>query len=249
MEKSNFDLYSEFGHNFWYIKARQDLLSKLIKKTSIKNNKNAVILDAGCGAGFNYPALNKFGDVYNLDLSNDALKICKKRKLKHIYKSDICHTSFKDKKFDLICSIELLEHIPKEEAFTNEIYRILKKDGYLILTVPAYNFLWGVDDELAHHQRRYTIKRLKKVFEKNKKFKIKFISYRYFFLFFPTVPLFIIQKIKNMLYKKKSNSLSFTPSFMNKILIKIMKLENTLLSSGIKFPFGVGIVCIIKKTV
>ena len=52
---------------------------------------------------------------------------------------------------------------------------------------------------------------------------------------------------KNRLLKKKDNSLSHTPGMMNNMLKKIMKYENKLLAKKKKFPFGVGIVCVLRK--
>ncbi len=242
MEESNFELYETLPEKLWWIKSRNNLIKRLLKKHL--KNKKARILDLGCGTGFNFPAIKKFDTCYGLDISKSALEQAKKYDYKKLYEGDALKTPFKENVFDAVLCMDLVEHLEEDVELLKEVKRTLKPNGICLFTVPAYKFLWSKDDELAHHVRRYTKKQIKQKIKKAG-FKIKLLSYRYFFLFLPTLMLFTYQKLK----KNAKNSLDYGPKkgLMNKIMYSIGSFENYLLSKKIKFPFGAGIIGIIQK--
>ncbi|MCA9497452.1 MAG: class I SAM-dependent methyltransferase [Nanoarchaeota archaeon] len=246
MEKINYQTYDSFEGDFWYILSRQDLLEKIFSKFLKRGKKKLKILDLGAGTGFNYDAASKFGEVHCLDFEKAAIKSCKKKGIKHTYLGDAHNLDmFKDSTFDVVMAIELIEHLDDDSKALSEVKRVLKKGGYFIGTTPAHKHLWSVDDDLAHHKRRYSKKNLKS--KLSKFFKIEFLSYRYFFFYLPSLVLFNIQKLLKRVSKKEKNSLSFTPGLLNKVLLKIMNFENTLLSKRVKLFLGVGFVFVCKK--
>ena len=209
-------------------------------------NSNSVILDVGCGTGMNYKALKNFGTVYSLDLDKIAVNIYKKKRIKNVFLGDAQNMKmFKANQFDVLCVIELIEHLPKDTLFLKEAHRVLKKQGLLLLTAPAFKSLWSEDDKLAHHYRRYNIKHLGNML--SKEFKMNLISYRYFFVFPFSVLLFAVMWFKRVFTGKSKSSLAFTPGFLNSLLKGVMRFENTLISKNIKLPFGVGIVALCEK--
>jgi predicted TPR repeat methyltransferase len=243
MDDYNFKLYSHLKKDFWYILTRQDLLKKLIFK--YKTKKIRASLDAGCGTGFNFPVLKKLGGKkYGVDLYKAATNECRKLVYDELITKDVNKLGY-DNTFDLIIATDLLEHIKDDVRTLQKFRQYLANEGLLVMTVPAYEWLWSRDDDLAHHQRRYTKKELIENVKKVRGLKIKFISYRYFLNFLPSVIVFLLQKLR----KQSKNSLEYTPGWLNKILLKLMSLENTLLSKGVKFPFGIGIVCVIAKDI
>lgn len=62
---------------------------------------------------------------------------------------------FKDKTFDVVCAFEIIEHVKEDKKALNEIFRVLKSDGRLILSVPLKMKCWSPWDDLAGHYRRY----------------------------------------------------------------------------------------------
>jgi len=249
MEAVHFNLHKSFKNNFWYVQCRQDLINKLLKKHLAKkkiNKASTKVLDVGCGTGMNYKVLKNFGTVYNLDIDKIAIDVYKKKRIKNVFLGDAQNMKmFKANQFDVLCAIELIEHLPRDYLFIREAYRVLKKGGFLLLTAPAFKSLWSEDDKLAHHYRRYNIKQLENLL--SKKFKINLLSYRYFFLFPFSVLIFMVTRFKRIFTGKSKSSLAFTPRFLNSLLKDVMRLENTLISKNIKLPFGVGIVALCEK--
>jgi len=239
MEDYNFKLYSKLGRDFWYVKSRQDLLKGILGKAFRK--KNLKILDAGCGTGFNFEALHEFGDVYGVDLNKNAIAQCKNLGYKKLEQKDAAKLGYKNF-FDAVVAVELIEHIDDDFSAVQKLCQYLKPDSLLVLTVPAHKFLWSADDVLAMHKRRYSKQRLRKLVQKSG-FRIKYLGYRYFFLFLPAIAVFIMQKFG----KKKKNSLESTPKFLNKVLLKLMSAENKLILKGFRLLFGAGLICIARK--
>ncbi len=248
MEVSNFKRYDSFEKDFWYVRSRQDLLKRIIYKyfkNKLKKRKLR-ILDLGCGTGFNLYMLREFGEVYGIDISEEALKICKKNGFKNVKLGDAHNLDcFGDNFFDLVIAVELFEHLEDDLKALAEVRRVLKKDGLLIGTTPAHKFLWSIDDELAHHKRRYSKRELRS--KLSSFFKLEKLRYRYFFFFLPSFIIFNFQKLVYRKKKVKKNSLEYTPKLLNKLMNKIMTLENYLLSKNVYLPFGVGFLFVCRK--
>lgn len=237
---SFFEFYETLAPDFWWIESRNDLIDKLFPKFIF--NKDLRILDIGCGTGLNYKSLKAYGEVCNLDYSEKAVQYCKGKKVRNLLRGDAKRLPFCSSTFGLVTAIELIEHIDEDFLVISEIYRILRKGGIALITVPAFKFLWSYDDITSGHKRRYTLRTIHKLLERTG-FQILLSNHRYFFIFIPTFILFKFQYI----FKKGQNSLQYTPNFLNNFLRKISKLENYLIFKGVKFHAGVGIVCIVKK--
>jgi len=239
MKKSNFKLYSKFNEDFWYVQARRDLLEKIFLKHFGKRS-NLKILDAGCGTGFNCVTLSSFGRVYGVDLNSSAIAQARKCDYTKLFLKDVNSLKYRNY-FDAIVAIELIEHIRDDQAAIHHFGRYLKPGGILILTTPAFEFLWSADDDLAMHERRYSRKRIRHIITRSG-MKIQVLTYRYFFTFIPASIIFILQK-----WYKPQNSLEYAPKFLNKLLTWIMRIENSMICAGVRFPLGVGFLIVAKK--
>ena len=233
----NEDVYIRQAKNYknhWWFKSRVLILDSLLKNLKLK--KKIQILDYGSGVGSNIQMLKKYGDVDSLEPHlSTALFLKKKFKIKLIKKIK--------KKYDLVFLTDVIEHIKNDKKKISEIINCLTKGGYLVLTTPAFQFLFSKKDESLHHYRRYNVFNLKELFNK-KKIKIIKLSYFNFILFFPiaiSILLFKILKINFI------NTVEKTPNFLiNYLMLKIFSFERYLLKY-INFFFGISILMIVKK--
>jgi|SRR3989344_7789084 len=236
------DLFELEEVHWWHIAKRKICLA-LIKKY-VKTRSNFKVLDIGCGTGKNLEEFCKFGKAFGIDTSIDAIRFCReKRGLKNVTLASAQKTGFSYDSFDVVCILDVLEHTDDKKTL-KEIHRILKPGGLLLITVPAFNFLWSRWDEVLHHRRRYTKDSLEKILSFTN-FEVVKISYMYSFL---VVPLIVIRFIKSFLFKNHYPSdFKISNKILNKVMISVSALESNLIFNG-SIPFGTSLVCVAKKS-
>lgn len=145
------------------------------------NGQDRLVLDLGSGAGNMAHHLAHYGHVIGLDNNLRPLTVAVQRAL------DVCLAPgnlmpFADDTFDIIALLDTVEHIPDDMGVFEECWRVLKPGGKLIITVPAFQWLWSYNDEINQHQRRYDASELKHKLEMSG-FRVRRHSYNNFFLF------------------------------------------------------------------
>ena len=145
MEKKVYERHIKNQKTHWWFSVRRELISKFIKKYS--KMKKLKILDYGCGSGTNIKALTKFGDVYCYEKDKRTLDY-----LSSEYKKDkkviIIKNLKRQIKYDLIILADVLEHIKEDSNALKTLKKFLKPQGQILITVPAYNFLFSKKDEV-----------------------------------------------------------------------------------------------------
>ncbi len=137
------------------------------------------------------------------------------------------------------CAFDVIEHISDHKKAMEELNRVVKKDGLILVTVPAFQFLWSRHDEINYHFRRYTKKAVNKLGIISG-LSLLYSTYFNFFLFFPVFAARMFGKIKLQNSKKSDfEKFQINPSD-NKILHAVFKLEKRILFP-LKFPFGVSV--------
>ena len=246
MDEEIFDDINQIEETHWWYKARRAIIFDWLTRV-LASYKNPKILDIGCGTGFNISHLHQLGydQVTGLDFSLDALEYCRSRQLKTLIRGDAENLPICPAHYDIAITLDVIEHLRNDLHALSEIHRVLKPGGTLIIFVPAFQFLWSLQDEVGHHQRRYSAQELK---EKVKQagFELKKLSYVNSLLF-PVVWLGrTILRAFPQNFKITSES-QMNPSWMNGILYRIFLAELPLLHV-VDFPFGVSILCVCRKS-
>src|SRR4030067_3818996 len=182
MEKNSHDLEYEITGSHWWFVVRRKLLNSILSSLAIP--PRCLILDVGCGIGSNLPAFesNRL-NVMGLDQSFYALSLALKRHKIPFVNGDVNHLPFKANSVGLIVATDIIEHLEDDLNGIRELYRILPKGGILFLTVPAFRYLWGTQDVVTFHKRRYSQQEILHKL-KSAGFDILKSSYFNFFLFF-----------------------------------------------------------------
>lgn len=241
------EIYREKEYYWWHLGRRELTLLLLKQNFNFKKNQKYAFLDMGCGTGKMMDVLSSFGKVSGLDFSNEALDFCRKRGHKSLYKVDLSSDKipFDDNYFDAAFSLDVLEHIKREDNYLAEAFRVLKENGTLIIIVPAYQFLWSYWDKLAGHQRRYNQKYLSLKLLKNH-FYITKLSYFYSF----ALPTAMIYRFVKGIFIGKSDKYSSdfvnVPIVLNKLFLFLSKIERRFIAKS-NFPFGLSLICIAQK--
>ena len=233
--------YFESAEYYWWLKGRRDLVYRFIKKVKGKHLK---ILDVGCSCGTLVEKLekNKSYDVYGIDNSKYAVQKCIEKRLKNVKLGNAVKLPYKNNFFDVVIASDVLEHIKSDKEALEECKRVLKRHGYLIIGVPAFSSLWSRLDSYKEHKRRYDKVNLIKLIE-SIGMKTSFITYWNFFSFLPITIIKILMKNEKINYEKR-----LVPKPVNELLLLLLKIENILIINyGIKLPFGISILTILKK--
>lgn len=240
--KIPYDIENKVEKYHWWFVGRKKLLKSLL--FSLKLQKNSITLDIGCGTGANLNTLELEG-LYpiGLDQSIYAINLVREKYNYPLLVADVNKIPLKNKSIGLIIAMDIFEHLEDDSNGINESYRVLKEDGLLFLTVPAFKFLWGIQDKVTGHKRRYTKKDIMKKLEAAG-FNILKSSYFNFFLFLPI--LFTRWGIHFLNLKIASeNEINFPP--LNLLFKAIFSSEVSILKY-ISFPFGTSIFCIGRKS-
>lgn len=149
--------------HFWF-KRRRDFIKFFIQKYIPKTK---TFIEIGAGTSFIAKDLQKHGyDVSVGDMHINGLKMVKNSNITKLYQFDLLSSPFKDE-FDFVGMFDVLEHIEDEKHALFNIHQLLKENGYLVLTVPAHEWLWGEYDIIANHKRRYSSSDLAKLLSEN----------------------------------------------------------------------------------
>lgn len=244
MDKDFYLQYASQEDQHWWFVGRRQIIEQVIQ--GLKLPKNAKILEAGCGTGGNLKMLSRYGQLWAMELDEIACRLANERKIIQVQLGSLPDKIPFDGEFDLILMLDVLEHLDDEQAALLALHSRLKPGGWLLITVPAYQFLWSEHDEVNHHKRRYVLTRLKQVVSKAG-FSVKYGGYFNTFLF-PVVA--IVRFFKNLLRVKTSvkvnSDLGLPPEPINKFLTLLLKSEGYLVNR-VSLPFGVSVLLLARR--
>jgi SAM-dependent methyltransferase len=221
--------------NWWWGKARMEIVRRCMK--GIMSSRSMNILEIGAGFGDMTSMLSSFGSVKAIEPYSDAVSY-----LQNSLKVDAYHGTFESfaetGRYDLVTCFDALEHIEDDGKALFKMEALLNDKGFLILTVPAYMFLWNRHDEINHHHRRYGREELIKKLPRG--LVIRKASYFNTLLF----PMAVLDKL---LFARNKSSYSLHPNrSVNAILYRVFSLEKHILRLT-DLPFGVSILLIAQK--
>ena len=244
MERHTYGIMNDVEDKHWWFVGRRAILESFmegIRLSFVSRPSSVKILDVGCGTGANLEMLAQFGVSEGVDVSDDALEFCKKKGLK-VHRGLAEQLPFEDESFDVVTALDVVEHLDDDVAGLKEMNRVLKNDGRTLIFVPAFMWLWGVQDDISNHRIRYTRKeivdRLKSV-----GFEIERATYANITFFLPIFLGRVLMKIAGIKPESENN---VNISALNGFFGKIFSSERFWLRRA-NFPFGVSIVIVAKK--
>jgi SAM-dependent methyltransferase len=246
MEKIEYKVMHDIEKSYWWFVGKQFLVKTLLKELSFERFAPRKVLDIGCGTGITLKLLEGFGQAYGMELSSEAIHFLRQREVKYIVQSDAGQRlPFKDCTFSAITCLDVLEHLDDDVNVLKEMARVCRPGGHVIITVPAFSFLWSLHDVALHHRRRYTKwQLLGKVSRLG--YKVVKVSYYNFVLFFPILS---VRRLKPFVFHERNFRSDFflpLPKFANSLL-GVLLLGEILCLRFLNFPFGVSLVLLLQK--
>ena len=213
-----------------------------------ENRQDSIFCEIGAGTGGNLSLLAEYAPVDAVEMNHAARQIIKSKSIKGL---ENLHSGYLPdnmpslQTYDAVFSLDVVEHVENDTAAIEALSTYVKDDGYLITTVPAYQWLWSAHDEANQHFRRYTLNRYLKLFQRTN-LEIVYASY-FNTLLFPLAAISRFLQGLNTGNEDSSNkSLKLPNRVVNFMLLKIFRLE-AIIAGKVKMPFGLSIIVIAKK--
>jgi len=242
MYEHEYDAMYRLEGSYWWYVARRELAQELLSN-EIDGRDSIRILDVGCGTGANVTAFMRLAPTIGIDASMDALHFCQSRGIKTVALSPVEDLPFAGNTFDIVTALDVLEHTDDDLHCLREIHRISKRKGLVLITVPAYGFLWSEHDEALKHRRRYTAHELRNKLAITG-FDVVRTSYFISTLFFPILALRIWQGLRKDSTHPRT-SIVVLPKWMNSALVGLLAFERRVFQQ-MNIPFGVSIVALAR---
>lgn len=242
MEPSIYALMASLEERHWWFAARRAIAEKIIKQLDLP--LDAKILEAGCGTGGNLAMLSRYGQVHAMELDDQARQMANAKGVTQVRSGSLPdEVPYQQEQFDLIALLDVLEHVEDDRNTLKVMGSLLKPEGCLLISVPAFPFLWSAHDEVHHHKRRYSLSELRGKLE-DAGLEITYASYFNTVLF----PLIFGARLLGKLHanKRESGDLIMPHPFINRLLFAIFSSERFVLGRW-SLPFGVSAMAIARK--
>lgn len=244
MQQHTYAIMDEVEGSHWWFVGRRAILESFLNKIVEKVKPDTLdpeILDVGCGTGANIEMLTQFGPTRGVDVSDDALEFCRRKGL-NVQKGLAEKLPFQNESFDIVTALDVIEHLDDDIAGLKEMFRVTKSGGYSLIFVPAFMWLWGVQDDISNHRIRYTkvqiVDRLKAA-----DYEIERATYANWTFFAPILAGRVLMRLTGIKPESENN---INVSALNGIFGKLFASERFWLRN-FNFPIGVSIVVIAKK--
>jgi SAM-dependent methyltransferase len=250
----------EEDRHWWFASRTRAILAYLDRY--VGGGRSRRILDIGCGAANMTHHLRHYGQVVGLDNNPRPLAVARERGLE-AHEGSASNLPFGDGEFELVALLDTVEHVEEQDQVFRECWRVLRAPdrpagtpgGKLLITVPAFTFLWSNNDVLNGHRRRYTAHELEARLAENG-FRTLRVSYSNFFVF-PLAALLILLRrgraepqLASPHFDEEAYQVEMEPAspLVNRVLTWVGRLEARLLRLT-PLPFGTGLIAIAEKTI
>lgn len=243
MEAHTYPITFEMEGKHWWFVGRRRIITTFVEEICHRLGKrDPRILDVGCGTGANLQMLGRFGKAEGVDISPEALEFCRARGLAKVKQGAAEALPFTDASFDLVTALDVVEHLDDDVAGLRELRRVLRPGGRVLLFVPAFMFLWGVQDEVSNHRRRYTRPEIERALSQAG-LALERATYANITFFWPTLVGRWIMRITGL---RPASEANINISALNGVLGWILGAESWWLRK-LNLPFGVSIVCVARR--
>lgn len=226
----------------WWYRGRRSVLERVIAQLRLP--ARARILDAGCGSGRNMVELARHGTVTGVELSETSVALARERNIGEVIEGSVLEMPFAADSFDLAASLDVIEHLQDDLSALRELRRVVAPGGALLVTVPAYQWLWSGHDEVNNHHRRYTRRSLLRVAQQAGWAPVR-TTYFNSLLLPVAIPLRVLDRFSSKT-TESSLDLWVPPRPLNWLLERPLALEAALIGRRGRIPAGLSLLAVFR---
>jgi len=226
----------------WWYRGRRSVLEGVVENLRLPTR--ARILDAGCGSGRNMVELARHGTVTGVELSPTSVALARERDAGEVIEGSVLSMPFESASFEFAVSLDVIEHLEDDLAALRELRRVIAPGGSLLITVPAYQWLWSGHDEINHHHRRYTRRTLERVAEQAGWETVRTTYFNSLLL-----PVAIVLRVLDRFSRAPTESsldLWVPPEPINWTLERPLALEAAIIKRGGRIPAGLSLMTLFR---
>jgi 2-polyprenyl-3-methyl-5-hydroxy-6-metoxy-1,4-benzoquinol methylase len=231
--------------HFWFVGRRRIFFTLLDRELAGRHDLH--VLDVGCGAGGMLDPLARYGRVTGVDMQPELVEFCHRRGFPDVVVGSAYELPAPSGTVDLVTLFDTIEHVPDDRRALRETARVLAPGGLVFISTPAYEFLFANNDRIAHHERRYTVRALRrKLLDAG----LEPVQLTYFntWLFPAILPAVLAGKLAERWRDPgdRTNLSAPIPAPVNRTLAAVMGSERRVLLRR-SFPFGHSIIAIARR--
>jgi SAM-dependent methyltransferase len=242
------ETYRAEQQHFWYRGFRRFVRPLLVEATSGLDHPR--LLDCGCGTGANLPFLGEFGEAFGFDLTWRGLEFGRASGRDRLVQASVTAIPVASGSVDVVASFDVLYCLPDEaeRMAIQEMRRVLRPGGSLIVNVAALDILHGDHSILGGEVRRYTTRRLRGTLERLG-FEVVRITYTNAVLFPILATLRLLQRFRGLPSPEQASGDFFLPPApINALLAGALAAEARVVAAGIAMPVGSSVLCLARRT-
>ena len=244
MDESLYWKFYEVERSHWWFVARRQILLALCRHYLPTGGR---VLDVGCATGYFLEGAQQEFDAWGIDPSPIAVKICQDRGLTQVVRGSTEDLSaVRDKDFEVVGFFDVLEHVDDDLSALRNAGDVLTERGRVMITVPAYMWLWSEHDVLNEHKRRYAKNELAALLHQAG-FEIEQLTYFNSYLF----PSAVLARLARRIVRSVGKAdLSMPPPWANRLMTRVFASERRhLVPNGRPrgFPTGLSLLAIGRK--
>jgi SAM-dependent methyltransferase len=241
-----YDQFADIGDRHWWFGARRQIIGAVLRDV-LPADPERNLLDVGCGTGTMLGMLSAFGSVHGLEMSPEAIEACRVTygDAVDVRQGSVPDDVPSDASFEVVAAFDVIEHLDDDASALQALREATRPGGLLVVTVPAFMFLWGQQDELSHHRRRYRRGELRDAIE-DAGFVIDRMTYFNTWLFPLVAAIRVTRRLLPGRNRPPGSDFDMSSRGVDRVLERVFASERHLLRR-VSFPFGVSLLALARR--